>query len=83
VPQDVSVVGFDDNPVYAFVAPPLTTVRQPFNAAAQEGVRLLVHAIERPDEDLPAASVPPVELIVRSSTAPPPPREQPTARPTA
>ncbi|WP_367325563.1 LacI family DNA-binding transcriptional regulator [Streptomyces sp. HUAS ZL42] len=49
VPQDVSVVGFDDIPVAAYVTPPLTTVRQPFDAVAQEGLKRLVHAIENPD----------------------------------
>ncbi|MDX2938626.1 substrate-binding domain-containing protein, partial [Streptomyces ipomoeae] len=72
VPEDISVVGFDGNPVFAYVSPPLTTVRQPFEAAAREGIRLLVHAIEKPDTDLPQASDPPVELVVRGSTAPPP-----------
>ncbi|MFI0090839.1 LacI family DNA-binding transcriptional regulator [Streptomyces bobili] len=74
VPEDVSVVGFDGNPVFAYVSPPLTTVRQPFDAAAREGIRLLVHAIEEPDTELPPASEPPVELVVRGSTAPPPAR---------
>ncbi|MDX2682196.1 LacI family DNA-binding transcriptional regulator [Streptomyces sp. NY05-11A] len=72
VPEDISVVGFDGNPVFAYVSPPLTTVRQPFEAAAREGIRLLVHAIEKPDTDLPQASDAPVELVVRGSTAPPP-----------
>ncbi|WP_425248117.1 LacI family DNA-binding transcriptional regulator [Streptomyces sp. NEAU-NA10] len=72
VPEDISVVGFDGNPVFAYVSPPLTTVRQPFEAAAGEGIRLLVHAIEKPDTDLPQASDPPVELVLRGSTAPPP-----------
>jgi DNA-binding LacI/PurR family transcriptional regulator len=72
VPHDVSVIGLDDNPVFAYVTPPLTTVRQPFDAAAKEGLRLLVHAIEKPDVELPPASPPPVELVIRSSTAPPP-----------
>ncbi|MET7698808.1 LacI family DNA-binding transcriptional regulator [Streptomyces sp. NPDC005485] len=75
VPEDVSVVGFDDIPVAAYVTPPLTTVRQPFDAVAQEGLRLLVQAIEKPDVELPPANDPPVDLIVRSSTAPPPPTE--------
>ncbi|MER5436865.1 substrate-binding domain-containing protein, partial [Streptomyces sp. NPDC002588] len=57
---------------FAYVTPPLTTVRQPFDAAAGEGIRLLVHAIEKPETELPAASEPPVELVVRGSTAPPP-----------
>ncbi|MFI6442797.1 LacI family DNA-binding transcriptional regulator [Streptomyces sp. NPDC050759] len=72
VPEDVSVVGFDGNPVFAYVTPPLTTVRQPFEAASSEGIRLLLHAIEKPDTELPPANDPPVELVVRGSTAPPP-----------
>jgi DNA-binding LacI/PurR family transcriptional regulator len=74
VPEDISVVGFDGNPVFAYVTPPLTTVRQPFDEAAREGIRLLVHAIETPDTEPPPASEPPVELVVRGSTAPPPSR---------
>ncbi|MFF4033827.1 LacI family DNA-binding transcriptional regulator [Streptomyces sviceus] len=73
VPQDVSVVGFDDIPVSAYVTPPLTTVRQPFDAVAREGLRLLVQAIEKPDAEPAPAGDPPVELVVRASTAPPPP----------
>jgi DNA-binding LacI/PurR family transcriptional regulator len=72
VPEDVSVVGFDDIPVSAYVTPPLTTVRQPFDAVAREGLRLLVQAIEKPDAEPAPASDPPVELVVRASTAPPP-----------
>jgi DNA-binding LacI/PurR family transcriptional regulator len=75
VPEDVSVVGFDDIPLAGYVTPPLTTVRQPFDAVAQEGLKLLVHAIEQPDAPVVAATEPPVELLVRRSTAPPgPPR---------
>lgn len=72
VPDDVSVVGFDDIPVAAYVTPPLTTVRQPFDAVAQDGLKRLVHAIENPQADPLAATEPPVDLIVRASTAPPP-----------
>lgn len=71
VPEEVSVVGFDDTPVSAYVTPPLTTVRQPFDAVAAESLRLLIHAIERPGEALPPSADPPVELVVRASTAPP------------
>ncbi|WP_078948008.1 LacI family DNA-binding transcriptional regulator [Streptomyces griseus] len=72
VPEDVSVVGFDDVPVAAFVTPPLTTVRQPFDSVAQEGLKRLVHAIENPGADPLPATDPPVDLVVRASTAPPP-----------
>lgn len=72
VPQDVSVVGFDDVPVAAYVTPPLTTVRQPFDAVARDGLALLVHAVERPGQELPVPAAWPVDLVVRASTAPPP-----------
>ncbi len=45
VPQDVSVVGYDDIPEAAFLQPPLTTVRQDFVALAQLGVDTLLKAI--------------------------------------
>nr|WP_042394763.1 LacI family DNA-binding transcriptional regulator [Streptacidiphilus carbonis] len=73
IPQDVSVVGFDDIPLAPYTTPPLTTVRQPFDFVAREGLTLLVHAIENPEADLPPASDPPVELVVRASTAAPRP----------
>ncbi|WP_202971189.1 LacI family DNA-binding transcriptional regulator [Saccharothrix sp. ALI-22-I] len=77
VPDDVSVVGFDDIPVAAYVNPPLTTVRQLFDAVAEDGLNLLVHAIEKPQDPLPPAADLPVDLIIRASTAPPPPRTTP------
>ncbi|MFJ8543633.1 LacI family DNA-binding transcriptional regulator [Streptomyces sp. NPDC093586] len=80
VPDDVSVVGFDDVPVAAYVTPPLTTVRQPFDAVAEEGIRMLLHAVEKPDVDLPLANDPPVELVLRASTARPPSRTAPGRR---
>ncbi|WP_443061131.1 LacI family DNA-binding transcriptional regulator [Streptomyces sp. NBC_00487] len=83
VPEDVSVVGFDDNPVAAYVTPPLTTVRQPFDTVAQEGLKRLVHAIENPQAEAVPASDPPVDVVVRASTRPPPlrtPRTPPGRR---
>ena len=77
VPEDVSVVGFDDIPVAAYVTPPLTTMRQPFDTVAQEGLKRLVHSIENPDAPLLPASEPPVDLVIRASTAPPPSRKTP------
>ncbi|WP_369252901.1 LacI family DNA-binding transcriptional regulator [Streptomyces sp. R41] len=77
VPEDVSVVGFDDIPVAGYVSPPLTTVRQPFDAVAREGLKRLVHSIENPQADPLPATDPPVDLIIRASTAPPPPRTTP------
>ncbi|WP_329406084.1 LacI family DNA-binding transcriptional regulator [Streptomyces sp. NBC_00704] len=84
VPEDISVVGLDDIPVAAYVTPPLTTVRQPFDATARDGLKRLVHAIENPDSEPIPADDPPVNLVIRSSTAPPPDRTAvpaPTAAP--
>ncbi|MFD4553954.1 LacI family DNA-binding transcriptional regulator [Streptomyces sp. NPDC058469] len=80
VPEDISVVGLDDIPVAAYVSPPLTTVRQPFDALAQDGLKRLVHAIENPDADPIPAHDPPVNLVVRASTGPPPNRTIPERR---
>ncbi|CAG0952463.1 partial Lactose operon repressor, partial [Anaerolineae bacterium] len=49
VPDDVSVVGFDDIPEAAFFRPALTTVQQDFNALGAMGVRCLLEFIEAPD----------------------------------
>jgi LacI family transcriptional regulator, repressor for deo operon, udp, cdd, tsx, nupC, and nupG len=68
VPQDVSVVGFDDSPLIAYTDPPLTTIRQPVQAMGQAAVRTLLEAVE----GTPAAHsefVFMTELVVCGSTA--------------
>jgi len=73
VPQDISVVGFDDVPEAAYFSPPLTTVRQDFGALGERALRLLMSQITAGGEAPPAPPVVP-ELIVRSSSAAPAPR---------
>ncbi len=69
IPDDISIVGFDDIPHAASVNPPLTTVRQPLAQMGQEATRLLLQYIYNPDR--PAQQVDlPTELIVRASTRP-------------
>ncbi|GAA4714432.1 LacI family DNA-binding transcriptional regulator [Phytohabitans rumicis] len=71
VPEDVSVIGFDDSAFMTCTDPPLTTVRQPIEAMGQSVVDLLVQQMEGvgvpPDELLFEP-----ELVVRGSTAPAP-----------
>ncbi len=58
VPEEVSVVGFDDIPEAPYFLPPLTTVRQDFDQVGSHGVRLLLRMIEagRPLETAPATA---------------------------
>lgn len=70
VPQDVSVVGFDDIKEAAFQTPSLTTIRQPLHHMGELAVELLLEQL-RPSgtTTLPQIAVEP-ELIVRESTCP-------------
>ena len=72
VPEDVSVVGYDDIPSAAFLSPPLTTVAQDFERAAAEGLSRLISVITAGDAPAAAFSAEAPNLIVRDSTAPPP-----------
>ena len=70
IPEDLSVVGFDDLPVARWVGPPLTTVRQPLIEMAETAAELVLAlaAGEAPTRSRVELST---ELIVRESTAPP------------
>jgi DNA-binding LacI/PurR family transcriptional regulator len=72
VPADVSVVGFDDNPVGRRTRPALTTVRQDVDAKGRAAVQALTSAIERAKKHPGGRAkhlVLPTELVVRDSTA--------------
>nr|MDT0658993.1 LacI family DNA-binding transcriptional regulator [Micromonospora sp. DSM 115978] len=71
VPRDLSVVGYDDLPVAAWIGPALTTVNQPLQDMAGTATRMLLDLAR--GVDLPTSRVDLVtELVVRESTAPPP-----------
>jgi DNA-binding LacI/PurR family transcriptional regulator len=71
VPEEVSVVGFDDIPDATAYLPPLTTVHQDFAEVGRRCVRGLLEQIR--DERAVAGTVlVPTTLVVRESTAPPP-----------
>ena len=73
VPEDVAVVGYDDDPLAASLQPPLTSVRQPVEDQGREAARLLLAAIGSPNQ--PARSVIlSTRLEVRASSAPVAPR---------
>jgi len=71
VPDDVSVIGYDDSPLIAFTDPPLTTIRQRVEEMSAAVVHALLTEIDgatAPRTELVYAP----ELIVRGSTAPAP-----------
>jgi LacI family transcriptional regulator len=71
VPNDVSVVGFDDIQSAAYQRPQLTTVRQPLKKMGMLAAEALLRRIARPDDDTyPRQIVIEPELVVRKSTAP-------------
>jgi DNA-binding LacI/PurR family transcriptional regulator len=69
VPEEISIVGFDDIPEAAYFTPPLTTVRQDFNEMGRLSLHVLLEQIEGGVVPSAAKTVAP-ELIVRASTAP-------------
>jgi LacI family transcriptional regulator len=71
VPEDVSVVGFDDIPGAAYANPSLTTVRQPLTRMGQIAAKTLVDQIEGRGEYKQEIAIEP-EFVVRDSTAPAP-----------
>jgi DNA-binding LacI/PurR family transcriptional regulator len=74
VPEDLSVVGFDDSPAASLASPPLTTVAQPHEEKGRLAARWLVEAIEKgSDRHRRRRELLPTTLVVRESTAPPKP----------
>jgi LacI family transcriptional regulator, repressor for deo operon, udp, cdd, tsx, nupC, and nupG len=75
VPEDVSVIGYDDSPVAEFLLPSLATVRQPVAALGHQAAELIVDMITNRSMGPDAPIVIPCELILRDSV-----RLAPTAR---
>ena len=69
IPEEMSVVGFDDIPSSRVAVPPLTTIRQDVVRIGRAAVDLVLGALSETPEI--TTVVCPVELVVRQSTAPP------------
>lgn len=72
VPEDLSVIGFDDTPFAAHVWPPLTTVRWPIVSMARSAAMKLVGSLTDPNGGEDEPSMFPSTLVYRASVAPPP-----------
>jgi LacI family transcriptional regulator len=67
VPQDVSVVGFDDLPASAFMIPPLTTVHRSIDEIGECAAEAMIDMVEG---RTPRATIPSPTLAIRESTRP-------------
>jgi len=71
IPEDVSVVGYDDLPICQFLDPPLASVRQPSQGLGQLVAQLVINAVEH-TEAFRQDMLVPAELIARGSVMAPP-----------
>jgi LacI family repressor for deo operon, udp, cdd, tsx, nupC, and nupG len=70
IPNDISVVGFDDIAAASYVQPPLTTVAYPKRQMGRAGIEMLLERLSS-EEKMPTGTLKlPVELVVRASTGP-------------
>jgi LacI family transcriptional regulator len=58
IPQDVALVGFDDDAPSEHVRPPLTTVRQPYFEMGAQGLKLLLSLLDSPGGNIPSTKSP-------------------------
>ncbi len=72
VPDDLSVVGFDDIDIAALTNPPLTTVHQPIRSKGEAAMRLLLAILDGADIRAAETSLLETRLVVRASTGPGP-----------
>lgn len=70
VPDDLSVVGFDDNAAAKSIRPRLTTVRQPLEEMGAAACRMLVERINNPSRSVSHETIP-YEVMMRESVRPP------------
>jgi DNA-binding LacI/PurR family transcriptional regulator len=69
VPEDISVIGFDDMPLCSYTVPRLTTTHYPISEMAEMACKLLLNRIEGSETDQKNAVVLPVRLVLRESTS--------------
>ena len=70
IPRDISLMGMDDIDLSRMVTPTLSTILQPFDAIANEAVRIILECSSTPDAGIQYVPLEPA-LVIRESTAPP------------
>jgi len=69
IPEDISILGFDDIPQASMVRPSLTTIRQPLEQMGRTAAQILFDILKNPDHKHNRIELP-TELVIRDSTTP-------------
>ncbi|WP_326929571.1 LacI family DNA-binding transcriptional regulator [Bacillus sp. m3-13] len=67
IPDDLAVIGFDDQPIAEIVNPKLTTIRQPVDLMGEQSINIMIQMLENPEMEIRNYELP-IELVVRQST---------------
>lgn len=70
IPEDISVVSFDDNPYLDYISPPISRIVQPLNELGSIALRILVHSLEEGERSHTSIKLPPTLKVCESVTAP-------------
>jgi LacI family transcriptional regulator len=71
IPEDISIIGFDDIDAASYIDPPLTTVKVMKTMMGELAAKKLVQLISEPGSFIPSKTLLPVEMVVRQSAAKP------------
>ncbi len=67
VPDDIAIIGFDDQPLAEMLDPKLTTIRQPVDQMGEKSVEVIIKRLNNPEMKMEIYEMP-IELVVRKST---------------
>lgn len=67
IPDDIAIIGFDDQPIAELLDPQLTTIRQPVNQMGEKAVELIIGLLNNPEKRISSFELP-IELVIRKST---------------
>lgn len=68
IPDEISLVGFTNEPVSQFIEPSLTTIAQPAYQMGQTAAKLFIQQLDNKQDFKPITKVLPTELIIRNTT---------------
>jgi LacI family transcriptional regulator len=70
VPEEMSIIGFDDLPTSRYAYPPLTTVHQPIYEKGEQAADMIISQVEGTQDEVRHVKLP-AELVIRESAGPP------------